>query len=91
MEIKNSLVSLNKYVVRRKVDNEMLVVHTRSGLVLTVNDTGAEILSLIKESVCIKDIVSVLCEKYNIDSEQALKDVNEFLSKLSEKDIIYFK
>ena len=55
---------------------------------LTLNEVGAFIFDRLKNDVTAEELASAICEEYKVDFETALKDVNTFIEKLRQKDII---
>jgi hypothetical protein len=53
-----------------------------SGATFQLNETGKEILTLIKDGLDKDTIVETLSKKYNIDEKEIFIDVSDFLSKL---------
>jgi hypothetical protein len=53
-----------------------------TGTTFQLNETGKEILSLLKDEVDKDTIVETLSKKYNIDEKELFIDVSDFLSKL---------
>jgi hypothetical protein len=53
-----------------------------TGTTFQLNETGKEILSLLKDGLDKDTIVETLSKKYNIDEKELFIDVSDFLSKL---------
>jgi hypothetical protein len=53
-----------------------------SGATFQLNETGKEILALLKDGLDKDTIVETLSKKYNIDEKELFIDVSDFLSKL---------
>ncbi len=53
-----------------------------TGATFQLNETGKEILSLLKDGVDKDTIVETLSKKYNIDEKELFIDVSDFLYKL---------
>jgi hypothetical protein len=53
-----------------------------TGATFQLNETGKEILSLLKDGLDKDTIVETLSKKYNIDEKELFIDVSDFLSKL---------
>ena len=56
--------------------------------ILTLNKTAKLLFETLLNDVEIKDLVKVLLDKYDINEEQALKDVNEFVHILESRNIL---
>ena len=56
--------------------------------ILTLNKTAKLLFETLLNDVEIKDLVKVLLDKYDIDEEQALKDVKDFIHILESRNIL---
>jgi hydroxymethylpyrimidine pyrophosphatase-like HAD family hydrolase len=71
-------MQLNSFIID---ENNMGFIPS-SGATFQLNETGKEILTLIKDGVDKDTIVETLSKKYNIDEKEIFIDVSDFLSKL---------
>lgn len=55
---------------------------------LTLNDTGVFFWNLLKENTTKDIMLDAVLNEYDIDSETALADIEEFIIKLKEKGIL---
>ena len=55
---------------------------------LTLNEVGAFIFERLKEDVTAEELAKAVCGEYRVDFDTALKDVNAFVERLRQKDII---
>ncbi len=55
---------------------------------LTLNEVGAFVWKELQSENTCENIAKKITEEYSVDFETALKDVNVFVEKLREKDII---
>jgi len=53
-----------------------------TGATFQLNETGKEILNLLKEGEDKDSIVSILAKKYDLDEKEVFIDVSDFLAKL---------
>lgn len=79
--------------VLKKIADSFVVVPTGDNVVdftamITINETGAFIWDLLKDDVDIDYVVSKMCEAYDIDSQTALDDANEFLQILENNKVL---
>ncbi len=77
-----------KGVVHRKILDEYILVDTREGEVLTLNEVGGEIWDLIDGRRSVAEIIRMLVEQYEVSEEDAEGDVEEFLTQLLEAGLI---
>lgn len=89
--MENLKVILNPHVVRRKFKKEMLLIHTRSGLVLTLNKTGSDIMGLVDDIKTVAEISRHIAKKYGENYSHVARDVKKFLSEMAKRDIVELK
>lgn len=58
------------------------VFNPGTGDSFSVNQTGAEILTLIKQEVSPEEIIRILTEKFEVEADNAEKDLDDFISQL---------
>jgi len=59
------------------------IFNPSTGDSFSVNQTGAEILALLKQDIPRENIISTITEKFDISSNQAEKDLEDFISQLT--------
>jgi hypothetical protein len=69
-------------------DNEKVAVAYPLGDIYWLNETGALIWKLCDGTHSIKDMASVLTEKYNVDMSTAVKDVLEITASLEKFGLV---
>lgn len=67
--------------VRMRKDLEGYLLYYPRNNIFLLNEVAYDILSLCDESNTIEDISNYLSEKYEIDKNKALEDVNYFIKK----------
>ncbi|HDP69821.1 MAG TPA: PqqD family protein [Actinobacteria bacterium] len=72
----------------RIIEGEAILVGVEQGEVIHLNDTAAEIWNAIDEKNTVKDIVNHILDEFEVEKEEAEKDVLELLDKLLEKGVI---
>lgn len=65
-----------------------LIFNPGTGDSFSINQTGTEILSKLRDDTNMEEIISSFIEKYDIDSLQLEKDIDDFLTLLSEYNLI---
>lgn len=89
----NSILSHSPSIVTRKTGNEYVLVPIANNIadmnsVYTLNETGAFIWEQVNGKRSVQEIIALLTEEYEIDSENASKDVFEFIDNMSKYLII---
>ncbi|MCE1199863.1 MAG: PqqD family protein [Marinilabiliales bacterium] len=54
----------------------------------SANPIGSELLSLFKEEKSRKEIIETICEKYEVESIQFERDLDDFLSQLRDYNLL---
>jgi len=86
--VREEIYRRKKGVVHRKILDEYILVDTREGEVLTLNEVGGEIWDLIDGRRSVAEIIRMLVEQYEVSEEDAEGDVEEFLTQLLEAGLI---
>ena len=82
-----------EHVVTREIIGETILVPIRGKLadmqkVFTLNEVGAYIWSHLDGQRTLKEICQGLETNYNVDREQAKRDLNEFISELVHAELV---
>lgn len=72
------------FIVRKIVEDTVLVNTKDTGQLLRLNETAADILSLLTEGKAEAEIISAIKETYEIAEETAKRDVEATIAKLLE-------
>lgn len=64
------------------------IFNPATGDSFSVNQTGADILALLKQDIPRENIISAITEKFDISSNQAEKDLEDFISQLTIYNLI---
>jgi hypothetical protein len=89
----NSILSHSPSIVTRKTGNEYVLVPIADNIadmnsVYTLNETGAFIWEHINGKRSVQEIIGLVTEEYEIDTENASKDVFEFIDNMNKYLII---
>lgn len=78
-------------LIWRLLDDNAVVVSPRVGEVRVLNGIGTVIWQLLVEQNSRDDIVTHLVEHYQVSSEQAVKDLDTFLTDLTERGVLVWE
>jgi len=67
---------------------EGFVFNPGTGDSFSTNPIGAEIISLLKEDTELHVIIEKICDKYDVNEVQFGKDLDDFISQLTESCIL---
>lgn len=84
---------IRKGYILREVANKFIVVPVGEEAVnfnglITLNKSGKFLFELLADEMTIESLTKKMMEKYEIDLKTAKSDVEEFVKKLKEKNII---
>lgn len=86
-------MKINKEFILREIAGEYILVPigdtplSFNGLI-TVNDVGAFIWNNIEKSSSEEELLNLILDEYEVDKASAKEDLDEFLGKLRESEII---
>jgi hypothetical protein len=75
-------------IAARVVDGEAVVITLSDGQVHFLNGTGTLLWQRVDGAHAVKDLIALLAERFEVDDEEASRDVLEFVRELEEKGII---
>ena len=84
---------VEKEFVLREIAGDYIIIPTGktvlefNGLV-TVNEVGVLLWKMLQEEVTFEDLVKGVLEEYDVDEATAREDIQEFLDKLIENNIL---
>lgn len=64
------------------------IFNPSTGDSFSANPIGSEILSLLKDDQPPLEIISIICDKYDVDKTLFEKDLDDFISQLKEYSIL---
>lgn len=88
------MVSLHSYPARsddlvwRMIDGEVVILTTDGNEIHTLNRVGSVIWELSDGTKSLEEIASLICERFDVSSEEAHADVLEFAEELSLRKIL---
>ena len=80
------------FMLRKVADNNVVVAVGKAMLdfngLITLNESGTYLWSLLEKGVTSEEMVAKMCERYDVDKETADADVEEFVKNLEGAGII---
>jgi hypothetical protein len=89
----NCYIKENNNFVTRDIAGETIIVPVRSSAsdldsIYTLNELGTKIWKLIDGRTSVQQIIDTLCKEYDVATEVAKKDVEEFLHSIEVAGLI---
>ena len=72
----------------RLVDDETVLLDLESGMYFGLDGVGKRIWESVTDGMSLGDIAAIITAEYEVEEEQALKDVIEFASNLVERGLL---
>ena len=72
----------------RLVDDETVLLDLESGMYFGLDGVGKRIWESVADGKSLGDIAAIITAEYEVEEEQALKDVIEFASNLVERGLL---
>jgi hypothetical protein len=80
----------NTEVLHREISNEFFFFDRQHAVIHSFNSTGTIVASMVVQHKSIQDIVTVLCDEFDIDLETARQDVIDLLKTMQAKNLLTF-
>ena len=86
-----SIVTRNDSIPATELDGELMMMSVDSGEYYAINEIGSSVWGLIEEPKSVSELCSQLREQFEVDADECIADVLEFLAKATELGIIIAK
>lgn len=80
--------SRNEQIIDGELDDNQVMMHLDKGKFFGLNPVAKRIWQLIETPKTIEEIIALLLEEYDVQETQCLQEVNEFLDKAIQCDIV---
>ena len=88
MKLTERYPAFHPQVAARIIDGEAVIVLPESSQVNVLNEVGSRIWELIDGTRSVGEIAEVIVAEYDVTTEQAEQDVNEFIQELVENKML---
>ncbi|NTW33697.1 MAG: PqqD family protein [Bacteroidetes bacterium] len=80
--------SRNEQIIDGELDNNQVMMHLEKGKYFGLNPVGKRIWELIEQPKSFQEIMDILLSEFNVTKEQCLQEVQAFLDKAVNYDIV---
>lgn len=80
--------SRNEQIIDGELDDNQVMMHLEKGKYFGLDSVGKRIWELIEEPKSISEITIILLEEFEVSEEQCAQEVQDFLEKSIQFDII---
>jgi hypothetical protein len=93
MRSENARFIRNHDVVARQIEGELIIVPIRRGVgdlnsLYTLNPVGSVLWDFMTEGHTLDEMVSRVCEEFEVNTSDAHKDIETFLNSLVEEKLV---
>src|ERR1700730_3938898 len=93
MESEHKRYVRNRDAVSRQIEGELVIVPIRRGVgdlnsLYTLNPVGAVLWDFLTEGHTLPEMVQRVCDEFEVTSQQAQSDIQEFLGSLVEEKLV---
>ena len=85
---KETLLIRNPEQLFSSIDEEVVMLSVPNGEYYNLNPIGSYIWKILETPVTFDEIVRRLCDEYDVEMQQCIKDTSTFIVGLIEKDVI---
>ena len=75
----------------RDIDNHAVIINVTNGKVHELNTTGTLLWINADGNLSKEQLAEILCQNFETDMDEAIKDVDEFFADLNEDGLINWK
>lgn len=83
------IAKIKKDLIIEKIDNKIVIFDSKQLILFSFNETGSYIIKKIKSGDSTDKIIKGMVKKYRIKKDLAKRDLDEFLSSLLKKRLVF--
>lgn len=87
----NTKVCQSKEIDSTDLNGDKVMMNLDKGKYFALNSVGSCIWDIMKEEICVKDVINILLKKYNVDKETCENNVLNYLGLLENEELITIK
>ena len=74
--------------VWRVIDGEVVILFPQESALHALTGCGSRIWQLLEEETTVPDVVSSICEEYDVERERAAEEVSAYIDRLESMNLI---
>lgn len=86
-----TILTKNEDIAWRKIDDDAILIDIDEEEVTHFNEVGAQIWTALDGEKSVTEIIEHIYNQFEVDQEQAKKDVFAFLNNLLQREMVKFK
>lgn len=87
----NTKVCQSREIDSTDLNGEKVMMNLDKGKYFALNLVGSRIWEIIKDEICVKDIINILLKVYDVDKETCESNVLDYLGVLKDEELITAK
>lgn len=89
--MKGKLLRRGSKTASRIVEGEAIIFTPEDSMIHSLNEVGTRVWELLEEEKTIEELVKVICQEYEVEEEEAEKDILEFINILQNRQMLEIK
>ena len=86
--MEHMVIEKSDKLIFREIDGEVVIIANDGSHIHMLNETATLIWNCSNKRTSVRQIITEVCEQYNVDQDTASRDVLETIKSLSEKNLI---
>lgn len=86
--MEHMVVEKSDKLIFREIDGEVVIIANDGSHIHMLNETATLIWNCSNKRTSVRQIITEMCEQYDVDEDSASRDVLETIKSLSEKNLI---
>ncbi len=86
--VENWKIKQNLDTAARIIEGQALVITPEDSFLHTMNEVGTRIWEIAEKEIVIKDIIETICQEFEVNRDEACRDVIEFIQQMLDKNLI---
>jgi methyltransferase-like protein len=82
------MLQRNVSILWRELDNEAVLLSPIEGCSYNLNQVGTLIWKLLDGTHTSKDIAELICQKYDVEYQQAMQDIEQIIVDLQQNNLL---
>jgi hypothetical protein len=82
------MITFLKSVMVSRLDEELVLMDTEGGHYFSLNESATEMVDLLMNGTSIEKSAELLSGKYNVSSDEVIKDLNKLITELKSKGLL---
>ena len=88
IDLKKTVICRNPSAISSELDGEAVILDMESGKYHGLDSTGTKIWALLEDKISLDDIVLQLIEEYSVERQQCTTEVEEFINRMVDLDLV---